>query len=61
MGLRNAVERSRHISDRRARLLDDFFQHLDDPTLENVVEALFHPTLDAGISQANDGGAFARM
>ncbi|MEY8840810.1 TetR/AcrR family transcriptional regulator [Cribrihabitans sp. XS_ASV171] len=31
------------------------------PTLETVVEALFRPTIEAGLDQARDGGAYARI
>jgi AcrR family transcriptional regulator len=55
------ARRSGHINDRRAELLDDLFQPQSVLTLENIVEALFRPTIEAGISQANDGGAFARI
>lgn len=55
------ARRSVHINSRRAELLEDVFQSTSGPTLEGIVEALFRPTIEAGISQANDGGAFARI
>ena len=55
------ARRSVHINDRRAELLDELFQPEGSLTLENIVEALFRPTIEAGISQANNGGAFARI
>lgn len=55
------ARRSVHINDRRAELLDDLFDPQGALTLEGIVEALFRPTIEAGISQANDGGAFARI
>ncbi len=55
------ARRSGHINDKRAELLDGLFQPQGTLTLENIVEALFRPTIEAGISQANDGGAFARI
>lgn len=53
--------RSAHINDRRAELLETILQASDKPALEQVVEALFRPTIEAGISQADNGGAFARI
>lgn len=58
---RMVARRSDQINTRRAELLDGLFQAQANPALENIVEALFRPTIEAGISQANDGGAFARI
>lgn len=55
------ARRSVHINGRRAELLENIFQSNPNPALESIVEALFRPTIEAGISQANDGGAFARI
>jgi len=55
------ARRSSHINDRRADLLDDLLTQNTGVTLEQVVQALFRPTIEAGLSQADDGGAFARI
>lgn len=53
--------RSEHINQGRADLLNAILQGDTDPCLEQIVEALFRPTIEAGISQASDGGAFAQI
>jgi AcrR family transcriptional regulator len=55
------ARRSGAINGQRARMLDDLLKAHDAPPLESIVEALFRPTLEAGITQAGDGGAFARI
>ena len=55
------ARRSGHINDQRAHSLTLLFEEHENPTLESIVEALFRPTIVAGISQAGDGGAFARI
>jgi AcrR family transcriptional regulator len=55
------ARRSEHINGQRMRLLADLFASNNSPSLESIVEALFRPTIEAGISQAGDGGAFARI
>ncbi len=53
--------RSEHINQGRADLLGAILQGPSAPCLEQIVEALFRPTIEAGISQASDGGAFAQI
>jgi AcrR family transcriptional regulator len=55
------ARRSGHINDQRMRMLADLFDADPNPSLESIVEALFRPTIEAGLSQAGDGGAFARI
>ena len=55
------ARRSGHINDQRAHSLTLLFEEHENPTLESIVEALFRPTIVAGITQAGDGGAFARI
>lgn len=55
------ARRSGAINGQRADMLDELLKADGKPTLECVVEALFRPTLEAGITQAGDGGAFARI
>jgi len=50
-----------HINDQRAQSLTLLFDEHEVPTLESIVEALFRPTIVAGITQAGDGGGFARI
>lgn len=53
--------RSQQINEGRAALLDGILKQDQTPDLEPIVEALFRPTIEAGISQASDGGAFAKI
>ncbi len=53
--------RSKQINETRAMLLDQILQQAQRPDLEPIVEALFRPTIEAGLSQASDGGAFAQI
>ena len=55
------AHRSGHINDQRAQSLTLLFDEHEVPTLESIVEALFRPTIIAGITQAGDGGGFARI
>ena len=55
------AHRSGHINDQRAQSLTLLFDEHEVPTLESIVEALFRPTIVAGITQAGDGGGFARI
>ncbi len=55
------ARRSEHINGQRMRLLAELMDAGADPGLESIVEALFRPTIEAGLSQAGDGGAFARI
>lgn len=55
------AHRSGHINDQRAQSLTLLFEEHEVPTLESIVEALFRPTIVAGITQAGDGGGFARI
>lgn len=55
------ARRSEHINGQRMVMLADLMSAGETPTLECVVEALFRPTIEAGLSQAGDGGAFARI
>ena len=55
------ARRSEEINGERMRLLAGLFEASEHPSLESIVEALFRPTIEAGLSQAKDGGAFARL
>lgn len=55
------ARRSEHINGQRMQLLAEIMEASENPGLESIVEALFRPTIEAGISQAGDGGAFARI
>jgi AcrR family transcriptional regulator len=55
------ARRSGHINDKRAALLDGLFRDGAAPTLEDVVNALFRPTIETGVSLASDGGSFSRI
>ena len=55
------ARRSGDINGSRAKLLADILASNKNPNLEEIVEALFRPTIEAGLSQANDGGAFAKI
>jgi hypothetical protein len=53
------ARRTEHINGQRMRLLADLFDISESPSLESIVETLFRPTSEAGISRAGGGGAFA--
>lgn len=55
------ARRSSDINNCRAALLSEVLGAEAPPQLEVIVEALFRPTIEAGLSQASDGGAFARI
>ena len=55
------ARRTEQINGQRMRLLEDLLDASERPSLESIVEALFRPTIEAGISQAGEGGAFARI
>lgn len=55
------ARRSAQINGRRGELLDALFAESDQPALEDIVEALFRPTIQTGLDLAKDGGAFARI
>jgi AcrR family transcriptional regulator len=52
--------RSGQINRRRAQLLDRLMAG-GGAGLEDIVEALFRPTIEAGLELAEDGGGFARI
>ncbi|MCA0873762.1 TetR family transcriptional regulator [Seohaeicola saemankumensis] len=58
---RMVARRSAQINDRRALLLDRLLDAGGQPPLEEIVEVLFRPTIEAGLDLARDGGAFARV
>ncbi len=58
---RMVARRSGHINGARARALDDLFAASTQPRLDQIVEALFRPTIETGLSLARDGGSFARI
>lgn len=55
------ARRSGHINDRRAELLDELFAAEKTPSLEAIIESLFRPTIEVGLSMAKDGGGFSRI
>ena len=55
------ARRSGQINERRAALVEDLFAQAEPPRLEQIVEALFRPTIETGLDLARDGGAFARI
>lgn len=55
------ARRSGHINDKRAELLDALFAVQETPSLEAIIEALFRPTIEVGLSMAKDGGGFSRI
>lgn len=55
------ARRSGHINDKRAELLDELFTNNTVPELEDLVSALFRPTIETGLSMAKDGGSFSRI
>ena len=55
------ARRSGHINNKRAELLDDLFASNTVPALEDVIAALFRPTIETGLSMAKDGGSFSRV
>ena len=58
---RMVARRSDHINTARAEMLAALLSEAEHPALYDVVEALFRPTIEAGITLANDGSAFARI
>ena len=54
------ARRSGQINAARAQLLDRLLAQ-PDRGLEDVVEALFRPTIETGLELARDGGGFARI
>lgn len=55
------ARRSAEINERRADLLDGLFDQNSHPQLTDIVDALFRPTIESGLTMARDGGAFARI
>ncbi len=55
------ARRSGQINERRAALVAALFAETAVPRLEQIVEALFRPTIETGLDLARDGGAFARI
>ena len=55
------ARRSRLINDNRSDQLDALFEVNAMPALEDIVEALFRPTIEAGRSIENNAGPFARI
>jgi len=53
--------RSAEINERRAILLAGLFAQNSQPQVADIVDALFRPTIEAGLDLARDGGAFARI
>lgn len=58
---RMVARRSGHINTARADMLAALLEAEGPLELRDVVEALFRPTIEAGITLANDGSAFARI
>ncbi len=56
-----AARRSAEINDARAANLDSILKSNVPIRLEQVVEALFRPTIEVGHSLATDGGGFSRI
>ncbi len=55
-----AARRANAINGSRGVLLDELLAS-GNPTLEAIVEALFRPTIEAGVSMAGTGGGFSRI
>ncbi len=55
------VRRAGHINTQREHMLADLFSCGQLPRTEQVVAALFRPTIESGLSMARDGGGFARI
>ncbi|WP_299349450.1 TetR/AcrR family transcriptional regulator [uncultured Shimia sp.] len=55
------ARRSSSINDDRAELLDRLFEKSSHPDLEDIVEALFRPTIEAGRTSTNNAGPYARI
>lgn len=55
------ARRSAEINDARAKLLDKLLNGHQPVRLEQVVEALFRPTIEVGHSLAAEGGGFSRI
>ena len=58
---KTVARRSVAINERRAVILKRLFANNQAPDLEEIVEALFRPTIETGLDLARDGGAFARI
>lgn len=58
---RMVARRSEAINQRRADILAELLGNGTAPALEDIVEALFRPTIETGLDLARDGGAFARI
>lgn len=56
-----AARQANAINDARADILDGLLQDTTDVGLEDVVEALFRPTIETGNKLAKDGGGFSRI
>ncbi len=55
------ARRAMHINNARGQLLDDLMGSSIRPSLENLVEALFRPTIETGHQLAEGGGNFSRI
>ena len=55
------ARRSSEINSARAQMLDNLLTNGDGIALEQVIEALFRPTIEVGHSLAADGGGFSRI
>lgn len=53
--------RSSSINDARAEQLDRLFADNPSPSLEDIVESLFRPTIEAGRTSEQDAGPYARI
>ena len=58
---RMVARRSEAINQRRGDILADLFSDGNKPDLEEIVDALFRPTIETGLDLARDGSAFARI
>jgi len=58
---RMVERRSVSINERRSDNLARLFVVGKSPALEQIVDALFRPTIETGLDLARDGGAFARI
>lgn len=58
---RMVARRSEAINQRRAGFLAALLAQGTTPDLEDIVDALFRPTIETGLDLARDGGAFARI
>lgn len=55
------ARRSSSINSNRAEQLDALFEGKAAPKLEDIVEALFRPTIEAGRNSENNAGPYARI